>query len=243
MGYCKTLVAIGALTALAGAANAGLVTNWDFVVNGISGSDFVASANPGAWSASLLPNGDTVIQGEWDAGDWFIDFDLVFNDDPLVTANYILTNNSGVTQGFVISTTLAVNNPAATFQRGSVSGSIGDNTLLPPFGEGDGATLGALGGPLYTATVNGVGIRTLAPGLPVVALPNGTATVGPASYGIPVLEASAFAPVTEMGIVNAFTITADDSVGLNNTHFRAIPAPGAIALAGMAGLVVGRRRR
>lgn len=238
MGYSKTLVAIGALTALAGAANAGLVTNWDFVVNGISGSDYTASANPGSWSASLLPNGDTVVQGEWDAGDWFIEFDLVFNDDPLVTSNFILTNTGAVTQGFVISTTLAVNNPAATFQRGSISGSVGDNTLL-----GDTATLGSLGGPLYVATVNGVGIRSLAPALPVITLPNGTEVVGPASYGIPALEASAFAPITSMGIVNSFTITADDSVGLNSTHFRAIPAPGAIALAGMAGLIVGRRRR
>lgn len=239
MGYAKTLLAVGAIVSAAGAAQAGLVTAWEFEVFGISGSSYLASANPGSWTASLLPNGDTVVEGEWDAGDWYIEFDLVFNNDPLVTANYILTNNSAVTQGFVITTTQFVNAPGATFARGSVSGSIGDNTLL-----GDGAVLGSLAGnPLYMATVNGGGVRPLAPALPVVALPNGTEVVGPASFGIPVLEPSGFAPIVSMGIVNMFTITADDSVGLNNTHLRVVPTPGALALVGVAGLAGIRRRR
>ncbi|HVZ94146.1 MAG TPA: hypothetical protein VG797_06520 [Phycisphaerales bacterium] len=238
MGFGKNFLAIASLGVISAAANAGVITTWEFVVQPTNGPAFVASANPGSWNTGLLPNGDTFVSGEWDNGDWSIDFDLVFNNDPLVTSNFVLTNVSGGTLGFTVSTDQFVANPAAINRRGSISGSVGDNTLL-----GDTATVGALGNnPLYMATVNGLDDRALFPPLPVTTLPNGTEVIGPASFGIPAYEVGP-GIITGLGIRNMFTITADDSIGLNNTHIRVVPTPGALALVGFSGLVIGRRRR
>lgn len=233
---------VGALALVAGAsvgaAQAGLVTTWDFVISGTDGSSFVASANPGSWNASLLPNGSTVVQGEWQTENWYIEFDLVFDLDPQVTSNYILTNQSGGTLGFIITASLGVTDPSTNLMRGSISGSIGDNTLL-----GDTATCGPLGmNPLYTAMVDGGPVRTLHdPFAGVTTLPNGTEVVPTQDFGIPAFEAGP-AIASSMAIRNAFTITADDSAGLNNT-FILVPTPGAAAVMGVAGLVGLRRRR
>lgn len=236
------IASVLAVAGLAGAAQAGLVTNWDFNINTSAGDAYSAQANPGDWTSSLLPNGDTVVEGSYDNGNWFIEYDLVFNNDPLVTANYIITNNNGATLGFNVFTRQGVSSPGTFQMRGSVSGSIGDNTLLPPFGEGDGATLSQDGtAPLYRAIVDGASVRTLGDVFSVTALPNGTETVGPFSFGIPVFEA---APGTNMGMAirNQFWITADDSVGLNNT-FLLVPTPGAVALMAIGGFAAARRRR
>lgn len=234
---------IAAMTALAGSAQAGvLVTDWNFTIMTSAGDSYDAQANPGDWTASVLPNGDTVVEGMYDNGNWQIEYDLVFNSDPLVTSNYILTNNSAGTLGFNILTRQGVSAPTTNLMRGSVSGSIGDNTLLPPFGEGDGATLAQdAGAPLYRAIVDGSSVRTLGDVFSVTALPNGTETVGPFSFGIPIFEGG---PGINMGLAirNQFTITADDSAGLNNTLIL-VPTPGAVALMGLAGLTVARRRR
>lgn len=236
----KCVVAAMAVAASAGLAQGGMVTAWDFGIQASDGSTYLASANPMTWSASLSMEGNTVIEGMYETAGWFIEFDLVFNNDNcgLVTSNYILTNTSGGTLGFTVGTGQVLANPALNQMRGSISGSIGDNTLL-----GDTAVAGAyLQRPLYQAIVDLVPVETLHdPFLGVTTLPNGTEVVPTQDFGIPVFVAAP-SPTLGIGIQNDFTITADDSIGLNNT-FKLVPTPGAAALFGLAGLAGIRRRR
>ncbi len=245
MVQMKTLVGLAALVACVGSANAGLVTDWDFTVSGSGGSTFVASANPGSWTANVLPNGDTVIEGEFDAGDWFIDFNLVFNNDPTVNSSYNLTNRDGTQTFNVLTRQGSLNNPAAVFMRGSVVGGVTDNTLLPEDPFGDGAILSADGAnPIYRAIVDGVSVRTLGdPFGGAVAGPLETGDFGPLSFGIPVFE---IGPGVNMGMAvrNQFTLTGgEDVASIQNTFVKLIPAPGMVGFMGIAGLAAARRRR
>jgi hypothetical protein len=241
----KCVVAAMAVAASAGLAQGGIVTAWDFGIQASDGSTYQASANPMTWSASLNMEGSTVIEGAFETDGWMIEFDLVFNNEScgLVTSNYELTNFSSGTLGFTIATGQFLVNPALNQMRGSISGSIGDNTLLPPFGEGDGATAGAFQqNPLYQAIIDLGPVQTLHnPFLGVTALPNGTEVVPTQDFGIPVFIP---APGVNLGMAirNDFTITADDSIGLQST-FKLVPTPGAAALFGLAGLAGIRRRR
>ncbi|HVZ94147.1 MAG TPA: hypothetical protein VG797_06525 [Phycisphaerales bacterium] len=243
MNSMHALFALGAFSAASGIAQAGLITTWEYTINASDGSSYAASANPGSWTAGLLPNGDTVVHGEFEAASWSIVYDLVFSDDfvdddPLVTSNYNVINTSGDTLGFDTLTTLFVGPMPTNKMRGSISGSVGDNTLL-----GDTATMSAyLDSPAYRALVDGVSVQTLLdPFAGVTTLPNGTEVVGPEDFGVP-----AYIPGpainTSIAIRNMFMITADDSVGLQST-LNLVPAPGAVALMGLAGLVATRRRK
>lgn len=236
----KCVVAAMAVAASAGLAQGGMVTAWDFGIQASDGSTYLASSNPMTWSASLSMEGNTVVEGFYETSGWMIEFDLVFNNDNcgLVTSNYILTNTAGSTLGFTIVAGQLFSNAALNQMRGSISGSIGDNTLL-----GDTATAGAyLERPLYQAIIDAPTVQALhSPFAGVTTLPNGTEVIPTRDFGIPAFIP---APGVTVGIAirNDFTITADDSIGLNNT-FKLVPTPGAAALFGIAGLAGIRRRR
>lgn len=174
---------------------------------------------------------------------------LVLDPDPSVLAITAITNTSAVTQTFVISVTLPIAPAfgAPSLIQGSISGSVTDTSSVTGLGTVGAASVAAVsGGSIYTALIDGGSVRTLLddPFSVSVGVNNGSATVGPADFGIPVRESKAVATTTDIGITLRFALSAGDSASFTSV-FDVIPVPepsvalllggGLAALAGLRG--------
>jgi len=164
-------------------------------------------------------------------------WDMLVNPDPFIIANIVYTNISSGTQNVTLEFVLPIGMAMpSTLIGGSVSGSLTD-------ANGDGATFASLGGgSAYQALADGAVAAGMLTGVSVNAGPFGSSLIGPESFGTPIPSQSYGAINTDMAIRYEFSLTAGDSVSLAGS-FVAVPAPGAIALLGVAGLVGRRRRR
>lgn len=170
---------------------------------------------------------------------------LLVNPDPFIVGNLVVTNTSNSTQTFFLEVSLPINDPLVTsLIGGSVTGTVTDL-------NGDGATVAATGAndAIYTALtdVDGMFNGNLAGSLLIGASATAgqfqSATIGPDIFGSPIPSQPYGAVTTNIAIRLAFTLTAGDSASFTSL-FVVIPAPGALAIAMVGGLVgVGGRRR
>ncbi|MFO0895742.1 MAG: hypothetical protein U0574_12400 [Phycisphaerales bacterium] len=154
----------------------------------------------------------------------------------VVTVNYVVTNTSNSTQTFVYEQNIGALLGPSSIMTGSVTGTVTDL-------NGDGAEVTTVGqvGSIYTALIDGVGVRgLLGPGFSFNAGQFLSSTSGSDSF-----TAEPGPGVnSQIGIRFEFTLTAGDSASFTSIFtVNAVPAPGAIGLLAVAGLVGLRRRR
>ena len=203
--------------------------NWSSELN----PESITEVRPGDKAGTYVILGGWGVEGQWDAT-WEINVDL----DPGVTSSFNITNPTGATSGYAVTVTVPIAPLGGpTVMEGKMSGNLLDANLD---GSATVSTIG--GGSLYSALVD-----ALAPGVHTeYDAPYSLTTtdfIDPlplASWGpIPGPAVASF-----IGISNAFSLTGGDTFQMVNVFvINAIPAPGAMAVAGLAGLCAIRRRR
>jgi len=174
-----------------------------------------------AWDMVANPNGTSGLAGGGPVGAFLI-------------ANTLYTNTSMNSQTVTITITQALDMPmSSTLVGGSVSGSLTAGSM------GGGASSDGF---LYQALADGGFVAGLLNNLGVSAGAFGSAAFGPESFGQPIPSQPFGAINDTIGVQYSFSLSGGASLALTGS-FTAIPAPGAIALLGMAALAGTSRRR
>jgi len=205
------------------------------------------AANTPAWSPSSLEGYDYNFKG-FKAGlagndDGFqIWWDVDIKVDPAVSVSLLMNNPTPVAQTFTLTIPLITGPIGPTsLMRGSASGTATDV-------NGNGGSLSALAAPGYQAWIDAPGnvVQTLIPtGFSQSIGNNATASVGPFGFGtFPAPAVPGPGVVNSIGLTLTFTLSGFDSAIVNAVfEVTPIPAPGAFAMLGVAGLLGARRRR
>jgi len=157
-----------------------------------------------------------------------------------LSGNFVVTNTLATSQNFeiVLSLPVSANGSLMTLYGGSVAGSL--------VGDSDGGTFDTIGSDgVWTASTNGTFVAELltAP-ISVSVDPFKTMMIGAASFGEPIPNAMGPDLDSSLEITLRFALGAGDSAAFTSVLVaEAVPAPGALALLGAAGLVSRRRRR
>jgi MYXO-CTERM domain-containing protein len=172
-----------------------------------------------------------------------VGYALWWDADPFVFMSFSFQNNTGLDQEFFFSANNAIAPIVGDTQMGgSVTMSATDAN---PNG---GPAVGPVTGPLYRALVDGVGVQDMIPAGTMYNYPaaGGSLTTGVNSFGLPGLTVDGpDNPLLSIGLQHKVFIGNGDRITMNSSFVLEsddIPAPGAIALLGIAG-IAGRRRR
>jgi MYXO-CTERM domain-containing protein len=163
--------------------------------------------------------------------------ELDLDSDPLVDGNIAVSNEQAFTQRFTFIFNLPITSiPGATFQSGSISGSVADGF------EGDGATVSAPAGEaMYQARIDGVDTN---------ALHADPSSFSAAAFDIASISAASFGTLiggpalSSIELELDFFLTSFDSVQITSEHqVEPVPEPasGAMVALGLA-LLAARRR-
>lgn len=254
-------LAVGAL-ALAAPTHANPIVNFDVTVLGGLGGPFstswsqvgVPTATPGVFNFnqtnSPFPTGLNGPDNQWSVSVW----DFAADDDPAgagaaagarLGAAFTVTNNlpeTGNPADNHLYFSIYINmNVYTAAQPTSFFGS-GGMTLTAPGGSGGFNQITAVGGPIWNYRVNGADVASLYPagfnlGLSGPGTNSTSANLSPAQTA----PLAGLVP-TNIGIRLDFDLTPGETVTFNGV-FAYIPAPGGLALLGLAGLLGARRRR
>lgn len=200
--------------------------------------------NPGDLSISYtpMPNGGAyTLDGPFVGANGTIEsWGSVYDVDPFVTLNFVVTNTTAFTQTYVFTVTSPVVPQTPATQ---MSGSIG---LTLTNTDSASATLADNGNAVYTARIDGAPVQTLlSPAYSLSCTPAFCSTTDSASFGIPVPIIGPGA-LSSIGITVQFTLTPGDSAGVTSVfNIIAVPEPGtAILMAiGVVGLSLAGRRQ
>ncbi|MEM7229743.1 MAG: hypothetical protein AAF432_13105 [Planctomycetota bacterium] len=244
MGIRKTMFgAVAATTMLvATTADAG----FDLSISGLGGPLYSDSSLDAAGTLSIangttLSNGLTIneFSSNWSG------FEALAGgggapDGAFVSMDFVVTNNTAVDQVLVMSASTTLVSP---FLGGVViNGSVGFESLGTDVFNPN-ATVGLNGGsPFYTANIDGSGVQNLVTVLPQNGAFNLFETTE--SFGVPTPIAGPATANSDISMDIEFLIPAGANISLTSTfNIEAVPAPGALALLGVAGLGARRRRR
>lgn len=251
-------VAIGAF-AIASATYANPIVNFDVSVLGGVGGPFNTSwsqvgtptATPGVFNFnqtnSPFPAGLNGPGGQWSVSVW----DFAADDDPAgagaatgarLGAVFTVTNNLAETGNpadnhlyfsiYINMDVYSALQPTSFFGNGGM-------TLTAPGGSGGFNQITAVGGPIWNYTINGADVASLYPtGFNLGLSGPGTNSTSANLNGAPLAGMSP----NNIGIRLDFDLTPGETVTFNGV-FAYIPAPGGLALLGLAGLLGARRRR
>ncbi|MEC9374251.1 MAG: hypothetical protein VYC34_10425 [Planctomycetota bacterium] len=235
--------AAGAALAMSGVASADLIEGGgqpDLVFQVFLNGEMAYDGRP--QGTPMDDNGTYNFDGAWQNSDFMVDWDINANADPFIIANTVLTNISNATQNFTVMAMIPIF-PAVT-PSSVVGGSIQGGLTA----DGDGGTLSSVGNsPIYRAMVDGGFLG--APGelfinRSISAGAFGSDSFDPSeSFGDPIPSAPGPAVLNSIGIRLDFTLTPGDQASFTSVFVVEIPGPGALALFGVAGLAVSRRRR
>ncbi len=161
--------------------------------------------------------------------------------DPFVTGSLSITNESAFAREYVVDFELATSiSMPSTLISGQVSGSLTDSN-----GSGAALLTSTAGGAVYTALGDGLFVHSLMSNASQsVSSAFGTTSFTGGSFGTPTPLAGPAINNT-IGIRYAFTLSAGDSVSFSSIFVaNPVPAPGAIALGILTGVIGrgGRRR-
>ena len=254
----KNLFAIVAGFAVAASASAGVFTGWDVTIQ-LGDNTPWSVVNQGVYQMTQTanPDGSTtyVVTGSDSNANRTFGWDVEIIEVPavagrggsgalFVSSSFSITNNTGVIQPFNVQVNVPGSLSGPNVMRGSVSGSVGDGDgALDIFGAGGTVQTqmypnpGAR--PYYAAIIDGVDVRDLYAAPSRNQAPQfGTADIDTQSF----MNEPAPAVAGFVGIRNSFMLTSRDNAQFTST-FVVVPTPGALAIAGIAGLVGLRRRR
>lgn len=231
----------------AATADQPVIPNLSFSLgSGAESFNYTASEFGGAWMNSNRTFGFAGSTGSMlDApGGMTATWNLLVSTDPFIVGNIIFTNTGAETRDFFLNIVLPVSMTTShSYVGGSVTGTVTDL-------NGNGAILSSIGDMgLYTAFTDfGTANRAIAGSLlsatTIAAGSFQSSSVGPASFGDPIPSLLHGAAAENITVQFRFTLTAGDSASFTSIFVaEAIPAPGALALLGAAGLAGRRRRR
>ncbi|MEE2972715.1 MAG: hypothetical protein VX672_06285 [Planctomycetota bacterium] len=177
------------------------------------------------------------------AGDGFqINWNFLVTDNgsaggfEILASSLGFENTSGGDSTFEIDVLLPVTlDPGLAFYGGSMAGSLS--------GGANGGSLASAGGALFNAFVDDQLIATLgdAP-FSLTTDPFGSAELLPESFGDPIPSLEAAAAQESMAIGMDFVLGNESTFAVTSNFVAQVPAPGAVALLGLAGLASRRRR-
>ena len=233
---CLTSIALVATSSTAIAGDDAPVLEVDWTVDGTSDAGSLTGEGLGA--GIYLYTASTVGEG------FEINWSFTVTDNGASGGFEILasalgfTNTSSDDSNFEIAVSLPVMlNPGNAFYGGSVAGSL--------TGDDGGGYLASMGdSALYNAYVDGEGIASLveAP-FELTTDPFGSADLVAEAFGDPIPSLEALAAQESMSIGLNFMLGAGDSFAVTSNYVAQVPAPGALALLGIAGGFNRRRRR
>lgn len=161
--------------------------------------------------------------------------DLIFNSDPTVYNNILITNNTLATQTYTVTVSLPTTLAAPSLLFGDITTQVLDH-------HANGATAAALpGDSIYSALIDGNVVRTMqddffAVVTPFTGVANALASFGPEANALPV-NAS-------IGIRLKFTLTAGDTIAiLSRFDVQPIPEPATFSLLSLGLAALLRRSR
>ncbi len=221
---------------ISAAAHAGLGFGPGFEVAFTGGNETMSGQASSLGSMTYLGNNIYHTGGFVAVSAGYLEWDALIDPDPFINGTFSITNTENSTQTFTVNFTL---DSSVQFAQSLMNGAFA-GTLTDANGDGVasiGRTSGSAG--FYSAFIDGNLVRSLgSSAYSYNGAAFGSSQVGPESFSPTVGPALS----STIGLQFRFTLSAGDSVSFSSL-FNVVPAPGAMALMGAAGLVGSRRRR
>lgn len=234
---------IGALS-IGAAASAGM-SQPDLSVMLFADGDMIYDGSPNG-DPTGSGSGDVFeFVGSWSNGDVDLTWDILADPDPFINGNVAVTNNTAMTQTFMLDVTLPI---APTLPTSVLGGSVQGGITA----DADGGTLSSVGNSIYRALIDGAEFGEPAnlfdhlTSVTVGAFESDSLMAGGNSFdnfGTPIPSASGPAINSSIGIRLEFSLTPGDQATFTSSFVAEIPTPGSMAVFGVAGLAIARRRR
>jgi len=182
------------------------------------------------------------LDGQMSTADWDLTWDMTVDIDPFVNGVFGLTNNTGVTQTFILNVTLPILPVApSSLMGGSVGGSVTDANF-----DGTATVANSGGTALFTGEIDGSGVLSII-GSPFsfsAPFAGGTANIPATNVGLPGPTIPGPAAAATIGINHKFTLTPGDTVALTSFFIvEPIPEPASLGLLACGAMLIGMKRR